>query len=160
MVSFLVHGAWRRFLAVLVYSAAAGLVLATILQGWFGALQGSFGLNAAAIGLAIAGISAPIVGLRGLLGPAGIGIGAFLMLFIANPISAATVAVEFLPSQWGAIGQWLPPGAAGTLVRDLSYFPDAPTLFLWLVLTGWTIAGLALIVLGRLRQPKSVIPEG
>lgn len=78
----------------------------------FGALQGSYWTNAAAIGFALVAITAPIVGLRSLIGPPGIGIGAVLMMLVANPISAATMPVEFLLSPWGAIGQWFPPARA------------------------------------------------
>lgn len=75
-----------------------------------------------------------------------------LFLFIANPISAAAQPVEFLTAPWGAIGQWFPPGAAATLLRELSYFPRADTLFPWLVLAGWAVLGLLLSTLGHYRD--------
>ncbi|QYG12889.1 hypothetical protein [Microbacterium sp. PAMC22086] len=137
-------GGARRVVAVILYAAAAGLVLAGILQGLYGALQGSYGLNAAAIALAIAAISSTITGLAGLIGPAGVGVGAAFTMLVANPISAATTPVEFLPTPWGAVGQWLPPGAAAALLRNLSYFPEADTGFSWLVLAVWAAAGVAL----------------
>ena len=137
-------GGLRRVVAVLVYAPVAGLVLAGILQGLYGALQGSYWVNAGAIALAIAAISATITGLAGLLGVAGAGLGAAFMMLVANPISAAAVPVEFLPAPWGEIGQWLPPGAAATLLKNLSYFPEADSTFPWLVLTVWTLAGIAL----------------
>lgn len=137
-------GGLRRVVGVLIYAPVAGLVLAGILQGMYGALQGDYWLNAAAIALAIAAISGTITGLAGLLGPIGVGLGAAFMMLVANPLSAATVPVEFIASPWGAFGQWLPPGAAATLLRDVSYFPAADASFPWLVLTGWAIVGLAL----------------
>lgn len=137
-------GGSRRVVAVVLYAAAAGLVLAGILQGLYGALQGNYGLNAAAIALSIAAISGTITGLAGLIGPAGVGVGAAFTMLIANPISAATTPVEFLPAPWGAIGQGLPPGAAAALLRNLSYFPDADTGLSWLVLGLWAVGGLAL----------------
>ena len=70
---------------------------------------------------------------------------------MANPISAAAIPVEFLPEPWGAIGQWFPPGAAATLLRDLSYFPAADTTFPWLVLAGWAAGGILLSLLGHFR---------
>jgi hypothetical protein len=140
-------GGGRRVVGVLVYAAAAGLVLAGILQGMFGALQGSYWVNAAALGLAIAAIASTITGLAGLIGPIGATIGAVFTMFVANPISAAAVPVEFIASPWGAIGQWLPPGAAATLIRNLSYFPDASVTTQWLLLSIWTIIGLGLTLL-------------
>ena len=144
LTTLLKGGGGRRIVGVVVYAAAAGLVLAGVLQGMFGALQGNYLLNSAALGLAIAAIASTITGLAGLIGPAGSGVGAAFMMLVANPLSAAAVPVEFIASPWGAIGQWLPPGAAATLIRNLSYFPDAAVANQWLLLGIWTIVGLAL----------------
>lgn len=150
-VSLVVIGAMRRVAAVVAYSVAGGLLLTGILQGWFGALQGDYWLNASAIALALAAIAAPITGLVALMGRAGIGVGAVLFVLVANPISAATVPVQFLATPWGVIGQWFPPGAAATLLRDLSYFPDAPMAFSWLVLAAWAAGGILLSLVGHFR---------
>lgn len=77
------------------------------------------------------------------------------MFFFANPISGAQLPPEFLVGSWGAIGQWFPPGAGLTLIRELSYFPDADATFPWLVLGGWTLLGLVLIWIGALRAPRA-----
>ncbi|QPE04268.1 hypothetical protein IT882_13980 [Microbacterium schleiferi] len=150
----------RRVTTVVVASVGAGLVLAGILQAAFGALQGSFWLNAAACAATIAAIAATVTGFAGLLGPAGVGVGAVFTMLIANPLSAAAVPVEFLLQPWGAIGQWLPPGAAATLLRSLSYFPDAATAQQWIVLLVWAAGGLALTLVDlparRLRAGQSV----
>ncbi|KJL43327.1 hypothetical protein RS81_00932 [Microbacterium terrae] len=140
-------GGLRRVVAVAIYAPVAGLVLAGILHGLYGALQGTYLLNASAIALAIAAISSTITGLAGLIGPAGVGLGAAFTMLVANPLSAATVPVEFIPAPWGAFGQWLAPGAAATLIRSLSYFPGADVTFPWLVLAGWTVAGIALTLI-------------
>jgi hypothetical protein len=58
---------------------------------------------------------------------------------------------EFLPTPWGAVGQWFPPGAGATLLRDLSYFPAADLAFCWLVLAAWAVGGLLLAALGHFR---------
>lgn len=154
-LSFAVHGSRRRLVGLAIYAPVAGLVLTGVLEGMYGALQGNFWLNAAAFAAAVAAISAPILGLRTLIGTAGMGIGAAFMMLVANPISAATVPVEFLAAPWGAIGQWLPPGAAATLVRTLSYFPAADTSFPWLVLAAWIAGGLALMALGSVRGRRA-----
>lgn len=158
-ISLSVIGAMRRVLAVVVYAAAGGLVLAGILQGWFGALQGDYWLNAAAIGLALAAIAAPITGFVALFGRAGIAVGPVVMLLFANPISAAAIPKEFIAEPWGEIGQWFPPGAAATLVRDLSYFPAADTTFPWLVLAAWAVGGLLLSVVGHFRTAGGAEPN-
>src|SRR5699024_794493 len=114
----------RRMRAVgpLVYGAVGGVALGLIMQTWFGILQSDFGLNALAIGLSIAATAGLINGFVSLIGPAGIGIGAVLTMFIGNPIASLNQPKEFLVGAWGDIGQFFVPGAAGTLLRDLSYF--------------------------------------
>ncbi|MDR2997130.1 MAG: ABC transporter permease [Microbacterium sp.] len=161
LLSLTVAGAWRRIAGVLVYSASAGLVLTGILQTWIGALLGDFWANAAAIALTIAAIASTVTALSGLLGRPGIALGAVSMILFANPLSAANVPVEFLLDPWGTIGQWMPPGAGATLLRDLSYFPDADISFPWLLLGCWTVVGLLLTSLdpaGRRSARTEVVP--
>src|ERR687893_712110 len=151
MIATLIVGSTRRILAVTVYSAVGGLVLAGILQGWFGSIQGEFWLNVGAFSMAIAAIAAPIIGFVALIGRAGTAVGPVVMMLFANPISGAALPSQFLPGPWGEIGQWFPPGAAATLVRELSYFPNADKIFPWLVLTGWVVGGLILALVGHFR---------
>ncbi|MGC2940261.1 MULTISPECIES: ABC transporter permease [unclassified Brevibacterium] len=149
LTSMLVHSRRMRAVAVVVYGAVGGLALTLILQSWFGILQGNFGLNVLAAGLAVASTAALINGFVSLLGSSGIAIGAILTMFIGNPISSLQQPKEFLAGSWGDIGQFFVPGAAGTLLRDLSYFPDAAMATQWWVLVGWFALGIALILIGH-----------
>jgi hypothetical protein len=151
VVTVALVGAMRRLLALAVYVLVAGLGIAGILQGWFGVLQGNYLLNAGVFALALLAVGATVVGLAAVAGRAGIALGAILILLVANPISSAAQPVEFLLAPWGAIGQWFPPGAGGTLIRNASYFPAADTTFPWLVLAGWAAAGILLALVGRAR---------
>jgi len=144
VVSISVHGARRRVTALLIYAVAAGLAVAGVMQGWFGVLTGSYLANAGAFALSLLAIGATIVGVATLVGRAGIAIGPILFLLVANPISSAAAPKEFLPGSWGEVGQWFPPGAGATLIRNLSYFPDASSTFPWLVLIVWAAGGLLL----------------
>jgi len=94
-------------------------------------------------------VSAPICGLGALVGPAGVGLGALLVFFFGNPISGLTTAPELLPKPWGAIGQLLPPGAGGSLLRSVAFFDGARSAGPLWVLIGWGLAGLALTAIGR-----------
>lgn len=159
LISLLVVGPLRRLTALLAYGVGVGLLLAVVLQTWFGYLQGDFLLNAAAIALVIAATSAFVVGCASLFGPAGIGIGAVVTILFANPISGATMPWQFLVAPWGAIGQYLVPGAASWLLRGLSYFPDADATAQWLVLGGWVVLGVVLTVAGHFRsRPGMHVP--
>jgi hypothetical protein len=152
VVTLLVAGVWRRLAASVVYGLAAGVVVVAITQGWFGILQGDAVLNTVAVATAVLAITVFIVGMTSLMGPRGIAVGAILSLLVGNPISGAAQPWQFLPDPWGAVGQWFPPGAGATLIRDVAYFPAAPTLFPWLVLAGWIALGVVLSALGHFRD--------
>jgi hypothetical protein len=160
LVSLLVVGTWRRLFALGAYTILASCLIVAVMQGWYGALQGDAVLNLLAIALALLGTSSLIVGLNAAIGTAGIGVGAVITLFVANPISAAAQPLQFLPEPWGAVGQWFVPGASVSLLRDLSYFPAADALFPWLVLVGWASAGVVLAMIGHFRNQEVVHVEG
>ncbi len=73
-------------------------------------------------------------------------------MLIGNPISGTSFPKEFYPAPWGAIGQYLPPGAGGTLLKDVAYFPAADLVQPILTLAIWAAAGLALVVIGHFRD--------
>ncbi|WP_084105787.1 hypothetical protein [Demequina sp. NBRC 110056] len=154
-LSIAVAGSHRRVIGVTVYSVVGGLVLTGILQGWFGAIQGDFLTNWAAFSLAIGAIAAPIIGCVALIGRAGIAVGPVVMMLFANPISGAALPTQFLPGAWGTIGQWFPPGASATLIRELSYFPNAAMAQSWLVLAAWFVGGIALALVGHARDSRT-----
>lgn len=158
-VSLLVVGALRRVLAVAVYAAVGGTVLVAVLQSWFGVLQGDWWADAGAAALVLAAVAAPITGLAALVGRAGIALGVVTMVLVGNPISGATVPPEMLPWHWGEIGQWFPPGAGATLLRDLSYFPAADAGPSWLALSVWAAGGVLLTLVGHRRTAGGVEPD-
>ena len=154
LISLLVVGHWRRAAAILAYSVVAGLLLTLILDPWFGALQGNFAVEWLAIGLAMMATAALIVGLHGLIGPPGIAIGAVVTMFVGNPLSSASAPPEFLPWDWGTIGQCFVPGAGAALLRRISYFPDASTARYWWALILWAVVGGALLLFGQFRDQQ------
>ena len=152
LIAVVIVGVWRRVIALGIYAVIGSAAITGVLQGWFGGLQGNYFFNAGAIALVLLGIGGTMLGLAALVGRAGIVIGPVLFLLGANPISAAAIPVEFIAAPWGAVGQWFPPGAGSTLLRELSYFPKADLAFPWLVITGWAVLGLALSLIGHLRN--------
>ncbi|MBX3068829.1 MAG: hypothetical protein IT191_05065 [Microbacteriaceae bacterium] len=157
IITLLIGGVWRRLCALLVLAVVAGFAIAGILQGWFGGLQGEYWMNVSAISLAVFAIGGVVVGLGSLIGRGGLALGAVFFILFANPLAATAVPKEFIVAPWGEVGQWMPPGAAGTLLRDLSYFPNADALMPWLVLAGWALLGLVLIAIAGAfrRAPKA-----
>lgn len=144
LVSLLVIGAWRRLASVTAFSIVAGIAIAGIAQPWLGVLQGDYLANAAAIALALFATGALVAGLKSMIGNPGVALGALFTILVGNPLSGASQPWQFLPTPWGSIGQWLVPGAAQTLLRNLSYFPDAANGALILALCCWALLGIAL----------------
>ncbi len=95
-----------------------------------------------------------VLGIESILGRPGIGVAALLIVFLGNPLSGLTSAPEMLPTPWGAIGQLLPPGATGTLLRNVGFFDGAATLTPILVLLGWLALGTVLLILSQVRDRK------
>ena len=130
-------------------SVLAGLSAALIADSWLGIVEGDWLVNAGAFALTFLAISAAMVGLYSLLGKAGLGIGAALMVFIGNPFSAAATAPELLPEPVGGLGQLLPPGAGANLLRSTGFFDGAGSAEHLAVLAVWAVFGLAATLVTR-----------
>jgi hypothetical protein len=138
-----------RFAGIGAFAVLAGLAGAAVLQNWLGALPGSYLANAAVIMLLALAVSAAVAGLSALLGAAGTGLAVLLVFVLGNPLSAVASAPELLPTPWGQLGQLLPPGAGGTLLRSTAYFDGAGGTAAALTLTVWSVVGLVLVLVGR-----------
>ncbi len=149
-----------RGVVVLTGAVLAGLATVAIAQGWLGILEGGWLANAAVLSLVVLAIAAVVAGLGTLLGPAaGIGLGVLLMMLIGNPWSGVSSAPELLPKPVGDIGQLLPPGAGGNLVRSTSFFDGAAAGGHLAVLLAWVGVGLlamvAAVALRRRSEPQA-----
>lgn len=143
-----------RWAALVVASALAGLVAAATVQGWLGVLGGSWLVNAGVLGLTVLAVGAAVAGLAALGGRAGAAAGALLMVLVGNPLSGVSSAPELLPVPAGAVGQLLPPGAGGSLLRSTAFFDGAGAAAPLTVLTAWVALGLALSWVAALRRPR------
>lgn len=156
----LVRSGAKRVAGAVSFAIAGALALAAVLQYWLGSLDGNYLLNAGVIAVSVAATSLTLLGLEWLLGAPGLGIGAAVMMLLGNPLSGLTSAPEMLPSGWGALGQLLPPGAAGTALRSVSFFDGAGAGRPLLVLSCWLLGGLALCGLGSLRaRGRHAVPS-
>jgi hypothetical protein len=74
------------------------------------------------------------------------------MALVGNPLSGISSAPELLPSAAGTIGQLMPPGAAGNMLRSTAFFDGADAAPHAAVLAAWALpALLALAVAARRR---------
>ena len=146
ILGFLLFAGRQRLAWLLLAASGAGLLVVGIAQGAFGALAGDWAVNAGVVALALLAVGAAVTGLASSLGRPGIGIAAGLMVLVGNPWSGVTSAPELLPEPAGTLGQLLPPGAAGSLLRSVAYFDGAAAAAPLVVLAVWALAGLALVV--------------
>lgn len=118
----------------------------------FGSIEHSFWPVAGAVALGIAALAMPLAALNELFGGRGFTIGAMIMMFLGNPFAGIATGATWLPSGVAVVGQMLPPGAAGTLVRAVAYFGGAGGTVAALTLAAWVLVGLVLwFVAPRLR---------
>ena len=153
-------GRAAQLTGLLAYGVLAGLAGAAVLHGWLGVLSGSYLLNAAALGLFTLAVSATVGGLGTALGPAGLGVGALLVFLVGNALSGVASAPEMLPQPWGTLGQWLPIGAGGTLLRSTAFFDGAGAVAPALILAGYAVVGLLLTLVRKDRSSSDPAVKG
>ncbi|PZF80167.1 hypothetical protein [Jiangella anatolica] len=156
-----VRGPARQAAGAAAFAVVAGLALTALLRFGFGTFDTAYWATAAAAALGISATAWTILGLRTALGNAGLAVGAVALILLGNPLSGLASAPELLPAGWGALGQLLPPGATGSLLRSVAYFDGAGAAQPLLVLTFWLAGGVALFALGvrrAQRVPAEAVP--
>jgi hypothetical protein len=143
-----------RAAALVVAAALAGLVAVGIAQGWLGVIGGDWWVNAGVLGLTVLAIAAGAAGLLALVGEAGLALAALVMVLLGNPLSGVPSAPELLPQPFGTIGQLLPPGAGGNLLRSTAFFDGNAAGGPLTVLAVWAVLGLAAVWAGGLRRRR------
>ena len=143
---------WTRFAAAVVFAGLAGWTIAALLRYVFGSTDANIWGVAGGLTLGALASGLFMLGLGSVLGRVGLGIGALLALLLGNPLSGLASAPELLPSGWGALGQWLPQGASGTLLRSTAFFGGAGSAMAITVLTCWAAVGVLLIVIAAVRN--------
>jgi hypothetical protein len=141
------------------FAGAAGLAATAIAQAWLGVIEGDWAANWGAFSLTMVAIAWPAAGLAGLIGRAGLAVVAALMIVVGNALSGTAAAPELLPEPLGAVGQLLPPGAGGNLLRSTGFFGGAGAGEHLCVLFAWAGLGLAALAVagarGRRRRLSS-----
>jgi len=149
------HSDRWKLAGLVSFSAGGGIVVAAVLRFWFGSIENAFWPVAGAMALGIAALALPLAGLQQAFGGKGFTLGAMSMMFLGNPLAGIATTGDWLPSGLGALGQLLPPGAAGTLVRSAAYFDGAGGLTAGLTLLAWVVAGALVHVVGTRRAARS-----
>ncbi|MGG7101235.1 ABC transporter permease [Rhodococcus sp. 24CO] len=149
----------KRVLGAIGVAVVAGFALTAILQFGTNSLDGNYLLTALTLTVGISAISLPILGLESLLGMKGFALGAVTMMFVGNPLSGMATTAAWLPAGWGALGQLLPPGAAGASVRSMAFFDGHGAATPLLVLVCWIAVGIALCVAAGRKKASTPVVE-
>jgi hypothetical protein len=153
VLTVLVRHWLARFLGLLGYGLVASFSATAILQYGVHALSGDYLANAVVVGLTAVSIAGAVAGLGAVLGLPGAAALAVVVFLLGNPLSGLSSAPEMLPQPWGEFGQWLQPGAGGTLLRSVAYFDGAAAARPAWILAGWAALGLLTLV-GQAGGPK------
>ena len=121
-ISQLIKGKKQKFIAVIGFSIIGGLGLIAMIQFGIGTFDGNYLLTSLGAMLGIMATSFFVLGILEVLALPGLGIAAIVLILLGNPLSGLVSAPELLPSGWGGFGQLLPPGATGTLLRNIAFF--------------------------------------
>src|SRR5437763_658199 len=141
-----------RLAVVVVFAVLAGLTgMGT--AAWIAGDYGSGFWSATAIAvLASAAIGAVIAGSARLLGTAGLGLAALIVVLVDLVSSGGPVGSQLLPDLYRAIAPWMPAGTLYSGMRGALYFGGAGTGGPIVVLTAWLVGGVVLLWLGGLRS--------
>jgi hypothetical protein len=147
-----------HLLALAGYAVVGALVSVLIAGPFAGALPGSFLAQSGIVALVLFAVAVPTSAMMALRGVAGAGLGFLFFLVIGNIASGAASAPELLPGFWRVVGEWMPPGAGATAMRNVAYFDGVALLQPLLVLVVWSLVGAALeVLLGRRQAGRPLL---
>ena len=152
-------GLRTRLAGAVLFSLLAGAAVTAFLQYGTGSLSGTYWLTALGVSLGMAALSLTFIGLEALIGFAGLGAGAAVMMFLGNPLSGLSSGPHWLPGGWSTLGQLLPPGASGSLLRANAYFDGTGATAPAITLTAWVALGLVLNFVADRRGRRTATPD-
>ena len=141
--------------AMLVGATAVGAAMAV------GVLPGGFWAQWLAMSAGILAIGAAVAGIVSLVGIAGMGIAVLVFMLAGMPLAGVGAPPEYLPWNWGRVGQGLPLGATGTALRSAAFFADGALVgpgagAAYAVLAGWIVIGYALLAASVVKRRRLV----
>jgi len=138
---------------ITVYSVIVATVATAIADAGIGALTGApwaiFG-----VGVLLA-FAAAVMGAAAVRWGGGLAYVVILLLFVPAGISSSgsTLGPHMITPWWADLGRALPPGAAQSTVRNVTYFNGNATTDQLLILSAWALAGVLALVLAFLLHP-------
>jgi hypothetical protein len=162
LIFFFVRRRVARLVALIAFAASAGLAGGAVLVYWLAILPGDYLAVSGVIALVTLAIAGTMTGLAAVLDRGGLALGAVVLFLVGNALSGIAAAPELLPQPWGEVGQWLPIGAGGTLLRSVAYFGGNGAAPAVTVLSAYAVGGVLLTLLGArglVRRSKPVAAQ-
>ena len=151
-------GAWRRLGLLLTGSVVVGGAITWVGAGIVGALTGAPLALWGVTSLLVFAVGAFTAGAFRMVGPAGAGLTALLLVPIGLPASGGPMGPRFIPEWYAAFGEWLPPAAAISAVRNVVYFDGNALGRPLLVLAAWAVAGVVLVLVPKRARERGHVP--
>ncbi|MFB6888867.1 ABC transporter permease [Kitasatospora sp. NPDC056327] len=142
-----------------LYSVAAGIGGAIIVQPVLDALPGSFWALSALGALVVFAVGAFTMALQCLFDIIGIGIAVLLFVVLGNPSAGGVYPPPMMPPFWRAIGAWFPNGAGTDAARSIAYFGSTNLAQPLLVLLVWALVGVGVTFGAVVRRPSRISRE-
>lgn len=150
----------RRIATTAAYAMLGGFSIAAVTDWLLGALRLPFAESWAILALTMFTSGMVFVMFNALIGRWALLPTWGLMVLLGNPSSGGAVSWPLLPSLLGAIGRWLPPGAAVNAQHTAVYFGGHQHAFPFLVLAAWAAVACAVFWSRRGRGPAAAPPRG
>jgi len=144
-----------RLAFIVVFAALVGLAGMGTAAWIVGGYGDGFWAAAGLVALASAAVGAVIAGFARLAGPAGIGLSALVVVLLDLVSSGGPAGSQLLPDFYRWLAPWMPAGQLFDAMRGALYFDGAAVATPIAVLTGWLVAGLALMWLGEVGATRS-----
>ena len=135
-----------------VLAGAAGVGAATwIANGYDTAALVPMG---ALVALTASAAGAFVAGFTRLLGPAGLGLSALVIILLDLISSGGPAGGTILPDVYRWMSPWMPAGQLNSALRGTLYFGGEGVAFPVLVISAWLAVGLVLVIIsGLVRRP-------
>ncbi len=147
LVTLLGLGGARAVAVVTGAAALVGVVAAAIAHSWLEATGDDWWAVAGVLGLSTLAVAGAVAGLGALLGRAGVGLGAALVMLLGNPFSARPRLRRCCPNRPARSASGC-PGRGVQLLRSVSFFDGAAAGGPALTLAWWALLGLGAVLLG------------
>jgi hypothetical protein len=145
-----------RLAFLVVFSALVGLAGMGTAAWIVGGYGDGFWAAAGLVALASAAVGAVIAGFARLAGPAGIGLSALIVVLLGLVSSGGPAGSQLLPDLYRWLAPWMPAGQLYDALRGALFFDGAAVASPIAVLTGWLVAGLALMWLGEVAATRTL----